>query len=49
MHGGAPGIGAPKGPRNGMWKHGRYSQEMIELRRTVRRLMRESKEILRAV
>jgi hypothetical protein len=32
MHGGAPGSGGPKGQRNGMWKHIRYSQEMIELR-----------------
>jgi hypothetical protein len=48
MHGGAPGSGGPSGPRNGMWKHGRYSQEMAELRRTVRRLMRDAKKTLRS-
>jgi hypothetical protein len=46
MHGGAPGSGGPKGQRNGMWKHGKYSQEMVELRREVRRLMHEAKEAL---
>jgi hypothetical protein len=46
MHGGAPGSGGPKGQRNGMWKHGRYSQEMVELRRAVRQIMRDAKEAL---
>jgi hypothetical protein len=27
-----------------MWKHGLYSQEMIELKRAVRRMMVEAKE-----
>jgi hypothetical protein len=27
-----------------MWKHGKYSQEMVELRREIRRLMRDAKE-----
>jgi hypothetical protein len=46
MHGGAPGSGGPSGPRNGMWKHGRYSQEMAEHRRAVRQLLRAAKETL---
>ena len=46
MHGGAPGSGGPKGQLNGMWKHGRYSQEMVELRRAVRQIMRDAKEAL---
>ena len=25
MHGGAAGSGAPVGPRNGSWKHGKFS------------------------
>src|SRR6267378_4224157 len=29
MHGGAPGSGGPKGPRNGNYKHGRYTAEAI--------------------
>jgi hypothetical protein len=29
-----------------MWKHGKYSQEMVELRREIRHLMRETKETL---
>jgi hypothetical protein len=49
MHGGAPGSGGPQGKRNGMWKHGKYSQEMVELRRNVRRLMSEAKEALQAI
>jgi hypothetical protein len=48
MHGGAPGSGGPKGPRNGMWKHGRYSQEMIERRREVRRIIKAAKDALDA-
>ena len=31
MHGGK--AGAPKGKRNGQWKHGRFTQEAIEERR----------------
>jgi hypothetical protein len=46
MHGGAPGTGAPKGKRNGSWKHGRYSQDHIELRRAMRALLREARAML---
>jgi hypothetical protein len=28
MHGGADGSGAPKGERNGNYKHGRYTKEV---------------------
>ena len=27
LHGGARGSGAPKGERNGMWRHGGYTSE----------------------
>lgn len=41
MHGGAKGTGAPKGERNGQWKHGSYTGEAITLRRTASRLLRD--------
>lgn len=39
MHGGAEGSGAPKGERNGKYKHGHFTQEAIELRRQIRALI----------
>ena len=45
MHGGAAGSGAPTGNRNA-FRHGRYTRELIEFRRTVRELLRESAEKL---
>jgi periplasmic glucans biosynthesis protein len=41
LHGGAPGTGAPKGERNGKWKHGADSLEAVALRRAASRLLRE--------
>jgi hypothetical protein len=38
MHGGAKGSGAPKGERNGNYKHGHFTQEAVELRRQIRAL-----------
>jgi hypothetical protein len=35
MHGGAEGSGAPKGERNGNYKHGRYTQEVAATRRWI--------------
>jgi len=32
MHGGADGSGAPKGARNGNYKHGRYTKEVAATR-----------------
>lgn len=40
MHGGQ-GSGAPKGARNGMWKHGGDTLEAVTLRRAASRLLRE--------
>jgi uncharacterized protein YjcR len=48
MHGGAVGSGAPAGNRNAL-KHGRYTRELIEFRRTIRELLRESVEKLELV
>ena len=49
MHGGAS-PGAPKGERNGNYRHGRFTNEAIERRREVNaliRLMRRTaKEVL---
>ncbi len=39
MHGGAEGSGAPKGERNGNYKHGHFTQEAIELRHQIRQLI----------
>lgn len=39
-HGGLS-TGAPKGPANGNWKHGRHSNEAIALRRAASALLKE--------
>ena len=44
MHGGAKGIGAPKGSANAL-KHGFYSKENIQNRAEVRQLIREFKNL----
>jgi hypothetical protein len=36
MHGGADGSGAPKGPKNGNYKHGCYTEEVQATRRWLR-------------
>jgi hypothetical protein len=36
MHGVADGSGAPKGERNGDYKHGRYTKEVAATRRWLR-------------
>jgi hypothetical protein len=43
MHGGADGNGAPKGPKNGNYKHGRYTEKMA----ATRRWLREATHMLR--
>lgn len=42
LHGGAEGSGAPKGERNGMWKHGGFSREAMALRRAAQTLLRSA-------
>lgn len=39
MHGGARGSGAPKGQRNGRYRHGQFTCEALEERRNSRSLM----------
>ena len=41
MHGGATGSGAQAGNRNAL-KHGRYTRELLEFKRSIRELLRES-------
>ena len=43
MHGGAAGSGGPKGPKNGNYKHGRYTKEVA----AARRWLREATQMLR--
>ena len=43
MHGGAS-PGAPRGERNGNYKHGRFTTEAIEQRRGLNALIRMLKE-----
>ena len=41
MHGGATGSGAQAGNRNAL-QHGRHTREMLEFKRSVRELLRDS-------
>jgi hypothetical protein len=49
MHGGAAGSGAPEGPCNGAWRHGRRSAEVVALRRLANELVREARELVEEV
>jgi hypothetical protein len=48
MHGGAKGSGGPPGNRNGNFKHGLWTRESLELRRTTDEKVREARALLRA-
>ena len=41
MHGGAKGSGAPKGERDGHYRHGFYTAEAIAERQALKALIRE--------
>jgi hypothetical protein len=43
MHGGADGSGAPKGEKNGNYKHGRYTKDVA----ATRSWLREAAHMLR--
>lgn len=45
MHGGAKGSGAPIGNQNAL-KHGRFSAKNLAFEREIRRLIRNSKELI---
>ena len=49
MHGGAAGSGAPKGERNGNWRHGRFTCEAIAERHAARGLLRSAHDMLAAL
>ncbi len=49
MHGGAAGSGAPKGERNGNWRHGRFTCEAIAERHAARDLLRSARDLLAAL
>jgi hypothetical protein len=46
MHGGAARSGAPKGKRNGKYRHGHFTAEAIDERRRLASLIRESRDLL---
>jgi hypothetical protein len=48
MHGGAAGSGAPKGKRNGKYRHGGFTAEAIDERRRLTSLIRDSRGALRS-
>jgi hypothetical protein len=47
MHGGAKGSGGPRGDRNGNFKHGLWTRESLEMRKTTRARVREIRAFLR--
>lgn len=44
LHGGAEGSGAPRGERNGSYRHGLYTREAIAERRALQALIRDFRE-----
>lgn len=42
MHGGAKGSGAPKGARNGRYRHGQFTKGAIAERRGIRAFIRKA-------
>src|SRR5690242_14130890 len=47
LHGGAEGSGAPRGERNGSYRHGLYTREAIAERKALRALIRYMREAAR--
>jgi hypothetical protein len=46
MHGGAAGSGAPKGKRNGMYRHGMKTGEAVAERAKVRAILKNAAALL---
>ncbi len=40
MHGGAKGSGAPPGKRNGNYKHGQFTREVLQERKALAALLK---------
>jgi glucans biosynthesis protein len=49
LHGGALRSGAPSGPRNGNYRHGRHTKEAIAERQFMRALIRQSRELVQRI
>ncbi len=49
MHGGAKGSGAPKGKRNGAYRHGLHTAEMVEAKREIAAINRAWRELRRSL
>jgi hypothetical protein len=45
MHGGADGSGAPKGAKNGNYKHGRYTQEVAATHLWIREAIQTLRDV----
>jgi hypothetical protein len=45
MHGGADGSGAPSGPRNGNYKHGRHTKEVAATRRWIHEAIQTLRDV----
>ena len=48
LHGGAKGSGGPEGMRNGNWRHGGRSNQVLARRAVERLLLRMAREALEA-
>jgi len=48
MHGGAKGSGAPPGNQNAL-KHGFYTKQAIEERKTLRQLIRDAESLIEEI
>ncbi|WP_313898402.1 hypothetical protein [Methylobacterium sp. J-068] len=46
MHGGAKGVGAPKGERNGAYRTGFYAAEAVAFRRECRDVLKAARSAL---
>ena len=49
LHGGAEGSGAPRGERNGSYRHGLYTREAMAERKAMRDLIRCIRKTARAL
>ena len=49
MHGGAKGSGGPSGKRNGNYRTGHYTKENLATLQLARRLLREGKNLAKAL
>jgi len=48
MHGGAKGSGAPRGNQNAL-KHGLYTKQAIEERKSLRQLIRDAEKLIEEI